>query len=371
MAWITAMAVSSAYGRGLRPFADGLRSGRPAASPVTRFDVGAHRAGVAATLPGARCLEEELALVVDGACERAGLTGRVRARTPLVLAQHAQPETRRIAAGVAGRCGLAGVRRVHTSACVAGSAAVQDAVAVLRLGGAEHVVVAGGSLVDAPAFAAFDGAGVLAPDGVARPFSAGRRGPVLGDAAAAVVLRGRGPGLARIAGWGCADDAHHVIRPHPEGAGIARAIGAALRRAGVAAAAVGYVNAHGTATPRFDASEAAALHHAGVGHAAVSSTKALHGHVLEASGVVELVATVLAQRDGVLPVNAGYLGPDPSCRLDLVVGSPRPARVRWALTLNAGFGGTCAALLVEAPDAAPDGDGTGRAERTDSREAAS
>jgi 3-oxoacyl-[acyl-carrier-protein] synthase II len=153
---------------------------------------------------------------------------------------------------------------------------------------------------------------------------------------------------ARIAGWGCADDAHHVVRPHPEGDGILRAMRRAMARAGVGPEEIGYVNPHGTATPPFDTSEARALHRAGLARAAVSSTKALHGHALEASGVLELIVTVIALRNGLLPVNANFTGPDPDCPpLDLVLDTPRRTTARRALSLNSGIGGTCAALVVE------------------------
>ncbi|MER7475795.1 beta-ketoacyl-[acyl-carrier-protein] synthase family protein, partial [Micromonospora sp. NPDC000018] len=117
------------------------------------------------------------------------------------------------------------------------------------------------------------------------------------------------------------------------------------------AEAIGYVNANATGTGYSDASEAAALRTA-LGAAAartpVSSTKALHGHALEASGLLELVVTVLALRHGKLPVNAGWLGPDPACPVDVIRDAPRPAATGYALSLNAAFGGANTALLVGA-----------------------
>jgi len=98
--------------------------------------------------------------------------------------------------------------------------------------------------------------------------------------------------------------------------------------------------------------EVAALYRAfgpRAGHVPVSSTKSVHGQALEASALLELIITMLALREGQLPVNAGYLGPDEDCRLDLVVDQPRPASARYALSLNAAFGGANTALLVGAP----------------------
>jgi 3-oxoacyl-(acyl-carrier-protein) synthase len=126
------------------------------------------------------------------------------------------------------------------------------------------------------------------------------------------------------------------------------AIEAALRRAELPASAVGYVNANATGTSFSDASEAAALVRVLGDRPPVSSTKGVHGHALEASGLLELVITVLALRAGALPVNAGYAGPDPDCPLDLILDSPRPVGSPYGLTLNAAFGGANTALVVRA-----------------------
>jgi 3-oxoacyl-[acyl-carrier-protein] synthase II len=205
-------------------------------------------------------------------------------------------------------------------------------------------------------YAAFDAGRALARDGELRPFSTGRSGTLLGDAAVAVVVeseaaavRRRATVLARIAGWGRAGDAHHVCRPAPHADGLARAAGSALARAGVEAAEVGYVNANGTGSPVADQAEANALRRVFGAHTdrlPVSSTKGLHGHALEASALLELVATIGTLRSGLLPVNAGWTGPDPDCRLDLVLDGPREARPRYALSLNSAFGGANTALLV-------------------------
>ena len=162
------------------------------------------------------------------------------------------------------------------------------------------MVVAAGYLVEPDQFALFDAGRALATDGAARPFSSGRGGLLLGDAVSAVVLEA---GAARrrwprsSAGAGRATPTTSC-RPDPEGAGLARAITAALRRAGVAPDEVGYVNANASGAEG-DAAEAAALHRA-LGTAAapvpVSSTKSVHGHALEGSGLLELVVTVLALR---------------------------------------------------------------------------
>ncbi|HST65291.1 MAG TPA: beta-ketoacyl synthase N-terminal-like domain-containing protein [Mycobacteriales bacterium] len=357
---VTGLAVRSAYGAGPEPLLSGAYGGGPAFAPVDRFGTDQCRTTVAATLPGAPVLADELAAVVEEACADARLprlgVGRVRSGSPLLLAAHAGRDVTAVAAAVAAGTGLSTPDRVYTAACVAASSAVADAAAGIAAGRLDRAVVAAGFLVDAGTFGLFDAGRALARDGSVRPFSAGRQGILLGDAVAAVVLEAAGtthgaPALATLAGWGRAGDAFHVCQPRPDGTGLARAAGAALARAGVPAGEVGYVNANGTGTPAGDAAESAALRLLfgdGLDQVPVSSTKSVHGHALEASALLELVVTVLALRDGRLPVNAGFLAADADCPLDLVLDEPRPAHPRYALSLNAAFGGANTALLVGA-----------------------
>ncbi|MEU5365707.1 beta-ketoacyl synthase N-terminal-like domain-containing protein [Streptomyces sp. NPDC005925] len=369
---ITGLDVVSAFGRGTDALRQGLATARAAFAPVGRFATDRYRTGVAAALPEATDLDEELRRVVTGACDQAGLSAAERAEAPLLLGRHADPAVARrplsaqgktaisdTAAHLAHGCGLRGAARTYTNACVAASTALSEAAVRIRGGREDRVVVSAGYLVDEDNFALFSAGRALAPDGVLRSFSAGRRGLLLGDGVAAVVLESRAGAAARgahplavLSGWGLAGDAYHVCQPHPEGLGMARAIGAALAKAGLEPGDIGYVNAHGTGTPHNDAAETAALRRA-LGNAAdttpVSSTKSLHGHALEASGMLELAVSVLALRHGELPVNAGYAGPDDNCRLDLVLDEPRRADPRHVLSLNAAFGGANTALVVSAP----------------------
>ncbi len=365
---ITGLAVRSAFGRGTAPLLGGVMSGRPAFSEASRFDTSRCRAHAVAELTGNPVLTDELCDVISEACDGAGLDYGDRATATLLLALHTSAAAARdpvasnvygdTAAVVAQRTGLPQAPRVYVNACVAASTAVADAAAMICSGRASQLVVAAGYLVDADSFYMFDAGRTLAKDGQVRPFSAGRQGLLLGDGAVAVVLeatatagRRGAPLLAYLAGWGRAGDAYHVCQPRPDGAGLARAVGAALSRARVDVADVGYVNANGTGTSFSDASEAAAIYQA-FGSSArsvpVSSTKSVHGHALEASALLELVVTVLALQAGLLPVNSGFLAPDEDCTLDLVLGAARPARIRYALSLNAAFGGANTALLVEA-----------------------
>ncbi|MDX6744130.1 beta-ketoacyl synthase N-terminal-like domain-containing protein [Actinocorallia sp. A-T 12471] len=356
MAHVTGLSALTAYGPGLAALRDGVASGVPAVAPVTRFDTRHHRAHHAATLPGNPDLFEALRGLIDEACDQAGLTVQERAGTPLVLALHAGRDTAAKAVALAAACGLRGVVAVHTAACAASNSALADAAELIADLAEERVVVAGGSFVDPSMFAAFDSAGILTAEGVSRPFSAGRSGPILGDGAAAAVLERAdsrpgqpGPWL-RVAGWGNTCEAHHVVRPREDGRGPAEAIAKALARAG--GPRVGYVNAHATATPAFDAAEAAAILRglpADSADVRVSSTKALHGHCLEGSGLVELAVCALAFREGRLPVNAGFTGFDDGCPLNLVLDSEQAPETGHMLSLNTGFGGVSTALVLAAP----------------------
>ncbi|MFC1415656.1 beta-ketoacyl synthase N-terminal-like domain-containing protein [Streptacidiphilus cavernicola] len=369
---VTGAAVLSAFGPGIDPLLSAALDGAPAFGPVTRFDVSGRRVGQAATLPGSPVLADELVRMIDRACDRAGLSAARRGDCPLHLAVHGDPDLPRAAAedraahgadafgrAVARRGGLSAAVRVYTSACVASSTALADAAATVARGQADRIVVAAGYLVEADQFAVFDAGRALAKDGRVRPFSTGRGGLLLGDGVVAVLVESaaaarlrRAEPLARLSGWGRAGDAYHVVKPRPDGAGLARAITDALHRAGLRPEQVGYVNAHGSGAPLSDTAESAALHRALGGAAAgvpVSSTKSVHGQALEAGALLEVVVTMAALRAGKLPVNAGYLGPDPTCPLNLVLDQAAGSSADHGLSLTTAFGGANTAILVGAP----------------------
>ncbi|AUY47996.1 beta-ketoacyl synthase N-terminal-like domain-containing protein [Streptomyces sp. CB01881] len=378
---VTGVGVLSAAGTGLGALAEAAAHGKAAFTTVTRFDVSARRTTRAALLPEPTGLADAVLDAVDQACRQAGLPAGATEHAgataladptgdagpgdpgmPVLLALHSDLRTRAVttavATGAAAVWGVPGVTRVYTGACVAAGTAVADAAALVAAGRHPRVLVAAGHLVEPGVFAAFDAGRALSRDGELRPFSAGRTGTLLGDAAAAVVVEAepaaerRGATvLARLAGWGRTGDAHHVCRPEPDGGGAARAVQAALARAGVGPAEIGYVNANGTGSPLADRAEASALRRVFGAHAErlpVSSSKSVHGHALEASALLELAVTIATLSDGRLPVNAGWLGPDPDVGLDLVLDGPRTAGPRYALTLNSAFGGANTALLVAA-----------------------
>ncbi|MFC0628779.1 beta-ketoacyl-[acyl-carrier-protein] synthase family protein [Kribbella deserti] len=345
---ITGLSILSALGRGGEAQLAAALSGSAAFGPVRRFDAAGRRVRTAATAADVAPLQDELASAIGTACAEAGWTGADKAAAPLFLAAHGHPGLSGDARQLATRTGVAAPNRIYTSACVSASTAIADAASLIKRGEYDRIVVAAGYLVEPGQYALFDAGRALSTDDVVRPFSLGRQGLLLGDAVVAMTLQA-GDGLAEVAGWGRAGDAFHPCQPDPEGKGLARAITAALGRAAVAPDQVGYINANATGTKFSDAAEAAALQRVfGQDTPPVSSTKAVHGHALEASGLLELAITVLALNAGKLPVNAGYLGPDPACPLDLVLDGPRRPGTSYGLSLNSAFGGANTALLVRA-----------------------
>jgi nodulation protein E len=199
----------------------------------------------------------------------------------------------------------------------------------------------------------WEGLRVISPD-TCRPFSKDRRGMILGEAGAMLVLEPLDAALARgariyaeVVGFGMSADAHHITQPSAEGA--ARAIAAALRNAGISPEQVGYVNAHGTGTTINDPVETEALKLVFREHAsrlAVSSTKSMHGHSLGAAGAVEAVATALALHEKFLPPTANFTEPDPACDLDYVPNEARAAEVEYAISNSFAFGGLNAVIVL-------------------------
>lgn len=250
--------------------------------------------------------------------------------------------------------GITGPSYTISTACSSAAHAIGQAYWMIR-GGSTDLAITGGS--EAPfsfgILKAWEAMRVVSPE-TCRPFSRDRRGMILGEGAAMFVLepleaaRARGAAVyAEIVGFGMSADANHITQPSAEGA--ARAIRAALRDAAIAPEQIGYVNAHGTATPANDVTETAAIRAVFGAHAdrlAVSSTKSMHGHALGASAALECLATALALRDGVLPPTANFTELDPECDLDVIPNQARPAEVEYALSNSFAFGGLNAVLAL-------------------------
>ncbi len=248
--------------------------------------------------------------------------------------------------------GITGPAFTVSTACASSNHAIGQAFWMVRSGAAELAIAGGSETPFSFGFLkAWEAMRVIAPD-TCRPFSRDRRGLILGEGAAMLVLepleraQARGASVyAEIAGFGMSADAGHITTPSTDGP--ARAMQAALQDAAVAPDAVGYINAHGTGTPNNDPTETRAIRQVFGGHAeklAVSSTKSMHGHALGAASALEAVATVLALRNGMLPPTANFTTPDPECDLDVIPNEARPAEVEYALSNAFAFGGLNAVL---------------------------
>jgi nodulation protein E len=192
---------------------------------------------------------------------------------------------------------------------------------------------------------------VVSPD-TCRPFSKDRKGLILGEGAAMMVLEPMERAVSRgatiygeIVGFGMTSDAGHITSPTVEGP--VSAIRAALSDAQIAPEQISYINAHGTGTAGNDSTETRAVREVFGKHAdrlAVSSTKSMHGHALGAAGALEAVATIMAMREKTIPPTANYTTPDPECDLDIVPNQARTAEVEFALSNSFAFGGLNAVL---------------------------
>jgi nodulation protein E len=240
------------------------------------------------------------------------------------------------------------------TACASSTHALGQAFWLVRSGAAELALSGGCESPFMPGhLRMWEGLRVIAPD-TCRPFSKDRRGMILGEAGAMLVLEPLDAALARgariyaeVVGFGMSADAHHITQPSAEGA--ARAIAAALRNAGISPEQVGYVNAHGTGTTVNDPVETEALRLVFREHAsrlAVSSTKSMHGHSLGAAGAVEAVATALALHEKFLPPTANFTERDPACDLDYIPNEAREAEVEYAISNSFAFGGLNAVIVL-------------------------
>ena len=202
---------------------------------------------------------------------------------------------------------------------------------------------------------AWEGLRVMSKD-ACRPFSANRNGMVQGEGAAIFAFeeyehaRARGAEiLAEVSGFAMTSDAADIVMPSKHGAG--RAIAGALKDARINPEEVGYINAHGTGTAANDKTECAAVADVFGRYAddlMISSTKSMHGHLIGGTGAVELLAVIMALRDGVIAPTIGYEEPDPECALDVVPNTAREAQVDVALSNAFAFGGLNAVMALRA-----------------------
>ena len=396
---ITGMGAISALGKNVAEFAQALAEGRPGIGPIESTDVSQVRFQNGAEVKGyshTPYFEDRRADFIDRFAQFAVIAAREAIGDAGV---RWTPDLRESAAIVTGSCvggqstedigfqevyklrhnrvhpltipktmanagashismefGVTGPSFTLSTACSSAAHAIGQAFWMVR-SGAAGLAIGGGS--EAPfsfgILKAWEAMRVVSTE-TCRPFSKDRKGMILGEGGAMLVLeplkaaQARGARIhAEIVGFGMSADAGHITQPSAEGA--ARAIRAALRDAHLAPEAIGYINAHGTGTPANDSTETAAIRAvfgAHAGRLAVSSTKSMHGHALGASAALECLATALALRDGLLPPTANYREPDPECDLDVIPNVARRAQVEYALSNSFAFGGLNAVLALRA-----------------------
>ncbi|MFR9718242.1 beta-ketoacyl-ACP synthase II [Aeromonas diversa] len=259
--------------------------------------------------------------------------------------------------------GIQGPNIAVTTACTTGTHAIGMAARMIAYGDADVMVAGGAEKASTPmGMGGFAAAKALStrndePHKASRPWDKERDGFVLGDGAGVVVLeeyehaKARGAKIyAELVGFGMSGDAHHMTAPPDDGSGAARAMQAAIKDAGIDAAQIGYINAHGTSTPLGDVAELRGVKKVMGEHAKqvmVSSTKSMTGHLLGAAGAIEAIITVLALRDQIAPPTINLDNPDEECDLDLVPRVAKKGAFEYALSNSFGFGGTNGSLIFK------------------------
>lgn len=261
------------------------------------------------------------------------------------------------------RHGLKGPNHAVVTACSTGAHAIGDAARFIMLGDAD-LMVAGGteSPIGRLALAGFAACRALStgfndrPQQASRPYDKDRDGFVMGEGAGVVVLEELNHAIRRgakiygeVIGYGLSGDAYHITAPSEDGDGAYRCMAMALNRAGISAAEIDYVNAHGTSTPMGDEIELGAVQRL-VGEAAsgltMSSTKSATGHLLGAAGAIEAIFSILAMRDGIVPPTINLDNPSVQTAIDLVPHKAKKKAIRTVLSNSFGFGGTNASLIL-------------------------
>jgi 3-oxoacyl-[acyl-carrier-protein] synthase II len=263
--------------------------------------------------------------------------------------------------------GCTGPNATNGMSCASGAIAIGEGFRAIARGEADVMIAGGAEAPLAPlCFGAFSIIRAMStrndePARASRPFDADRDGFVMAEGAAVLVLEERERALARgapvyieLCGYGLTNDAYHMTAPRPDGSQAARCMRNALAEAGVSAAEVGYINAHGSSTPLNDPTETSSIRQVFGDHAdrvALSGTKGYYGHALGASGAFEAAICALASRHRWFPPTVNLERPDPACNLDHVTGEGRRLDPDYVLSNSFGFGGINAALVFRKADA--------------------
>jgi 3-oxoacyl-[acyl-carrier-protein] synthase II len=373
---ITGLGAVSSLGTGVEAVWASVAAGRDGLRPIERFstaEFSTHLGGLVASpvrlgqfdgeAAHALCLDFAVGAARE-ALARAGqpTPGRRLALVfgSCVLAEHGR--LHRLAEQLADAVGAAGPRLTVSTACASSTNALGFARELLEEDRADAVLAGGADALTPENYAGFHALGLLSPKKCA-PFSADV-GTTLGEGAGFLVLERADAAAARgarsvgaLLGYGLSGDAYHATSPDPTGAGVARALRAAMGDAGLPPEAIDYVNAHGTGTAANDAAEWRALEQVFGDRAAalpVSSSKSYLGHAQGAAGVLELIVTLLCMERGVIPPTLHLAVRRPRAPGDPVAGDrPRPHPVAYAASCNSAFGGANATVIVGRPGTGP------------------
>ncbi len=260
------------------------------------------------------------------------------------------------------RYGLRGPNYAVATACASATNAMGDAYKSIQFGDTDVMITGGAEAAITPiGISGFANMKALSrrndnPAGASRPFDADRDGFVLSEGAGVLVFeemefaKARGAKIyGEIIGYGASADAGHITQPDAQGTGAARAMSGALRDAGLAPDAIDYINAHGTSTPLGDKAETIAIKRVFEDHAYqlnVSSTKSQLGHMLGASGGVEMVLCLFAMKHQVVPPTINYETPDPDCDLNYTPNTPQERKIERVMSNSFGFGGHNASIIA-------------------------
>jgi 3-oxoacyl-[acyl-carrier-protein] synthase II len=264
--------------------------------------------------------------------------------------------------------GLMGPNHAVVTACSTGAHSIGDAARMIKDGDADIMLAGGAEATICPiGIAGFAQARALStnfndePQRASRPYDKDRDGFVMGEGSGVVVLeeyehaKARGAKIyAEVVGYGLSGDAYHVTAPHPEGSGAYRSMEMALRKSGLQASDIDYINAHGTSTPLGDELELGAVRRLfgnAIGTLSMSSTKSAIGHLLGGAGAVESIFCILAMRDQIAPPTLNLDNPSEGTEgVDLVPHKAKERKIRAVLNNSFGFGGTNASLIMKAVD---------------------
>jgi 3-oxoacyl-[acyl-carrier-protein] synthase II len=360
---VTGLGAVSALGLDTASSWRALAEGRHGITKVDRYPTDDLSVHVAAMVPWDRDVEPGWTLgelyavrAAREAFEDARLSEVNRARIAIVVGTMGElrGDVGASADRVAEALDVRGPRITISTACTSSANAIGLARDLVLAGWCDAAIAGGTDELEKALLAGFAALGVLS-DGPCAPFST-PVGTTLGEGAAFVVLEraGRTRAIASLLGYGMSSDAHHETTPHPQGAGVARAMRSAILDAGIEASSVAYVNAHGTGTDHNDVAEWRAVEDVfGRGSTpAISATKSQLGHAQGAAGALELVATLLARREGMLLPTLRFTEPRPRGPIDPVAGDrPRPARFDRAISASSAFGGANCSIAIG--DAAP------------------